>query len=99
MMMDGTTYYGPIWEYDHTQGQSITGGYVYRGEQFPELYGMYLYGDFVSGTIWALETEDNQVVENHELLQTDLRIASFGEDPAGEIYVVDFSGVVYSLSR
>lgn len=99
MMMDGTTYYGPIWEYDHTQGQSITGGYVYRGEQFPELYGMYLYGDLVSGTIWALETEDNQVVENHELLQTDLRIASFGEDPDGEIYVVDFSGVVYSLSR
>lgn len=97
MMMDGMMYYGPVWEYEHDHGRSVTGGYVYRGQEFPALEGMYIYGDFVSGTIWALETENGTVIENHELMQTDLSISSFGEDETGELYIVDFSGNIFQF--
>lgn len=87
----------PIWEYEHPLGKSITGGYAYYGENNPSLFGVYIYGDFISGRIWGLWLDGDNNVENHELLDTDLMISSFGLDGKGEIYVVDFGGKIYTI--
>lgn len=89
----------PIWEYSHDLGRSITGGYVYRGDAVPELQGYYVYGDFISGRIWALQYQGDGRVDNFDLLQSDLSIASFSEDAAGELYVVDYQGAIYRLQN
>ena len=81
----------PIVEYRHPIGRSVTGGYVYRGEAYPAMRGVYLYGDYVTGRIWGLARTDAGV-ENRELAETDMQIASFGEDDDGEVYAVDFRG-------
>ncbi len=51
---DSTGLTLPIWEYSHSAGQCVTGGYVYRGDDYPDLAGMYIFGDYVSGAIWGL---------------------------------------------
>lgn len=77
----------PIHDYTQTDGdKSITGGYVYRGESIKSLQGKYIYGDFVSGRIWALETENNRMKSNTLLLDSDGSISTFGQDENGEIY-------------
>ena len=80
----------PITEYDHSVGQSITGGYVYRGSQNATLQGIYVFGDFVSGRIWGIPTDSQQGVTPDELMDTSLGIASFAQSPDGEIYVIDY---------
>jgi glucose/arabinose dehydrogenase len=77
------------WGLDET-GFSITGGYVYRGSANPSLYGKYIYGDFVSGRIWALEVNHDtwEVLSNTELYHTDFNIPSFGIDSDLEIYTI-----------
>jgi glucose/arabinose dehydrogenase len=89
----------PVWEYDHSQGESITGGYVYEGEQATHLKGIYIYGDYISGRIWALWIDSARVVHNSLLLDTDLNIASFGTDANGELLVVDLKGKIYRLKE
>jgi glucose/arabinose dehydrogenase len=88
----------PISEYSHREGCSVTGGYVYRGRQISGLVGVYIYGDYCSGTIWGLRRTISDTWERTVLLQTDLRISSFGEDEAGELYVTDLNGAVYRIS-
>jgi len=91
----------PIVEYPHAPtrdrqdiGLSITGGYVYRGKKIPQLVGVYVYGDFESGRIWGLRYEDKQLLADGELIDIKqnpgLKIASFGEDPQGELYILSF---------
>jgi glucose/arabinose dehydrogenase len=88
----------PIAEYDHSQGCSITGGYVYRGTRYPQMAGVYLFGDFCSGRIWGLRHEPSGGWEMALLLKTDVDISSFGQDAAGETYVIGYSdGVIYHL--
>jgi glucose/arabinose dehydrogenase len=87
----------PVYEYAHTLGRSITSGFVYRGTLFPSFAGKYIYGDFISGRIWALTYDGENVTGNEELFNRDLAIASFGQDTNGELYVVDFNGAIYSL--
>lgn len=87
----------PIVEYRHPTGQSVTGGYVYRGPGYPQMRGVYLYGDFVSGRIWGLARDADGSAENRELAATDMQVVSFGEDDEGELYVVDFAGTVYRV--
>jgi glucose/arabinose dehydrogenase len=83
----------PRAEYRHGRGRcSVTGGYVYRGRAIPELEGTYLFGDLCSGEVFGLRQGRRSL-----LLATDLRISSFGEDEAGELYVVDHGGGVYRL--
>lgn len=89
----------PIIEYDHSEGKSITGGYVYRGVRLPELYGRYLYADYSVGRIWALEYDGKNVVHNVELLDSNAYVSSFGEDAEGEVYVVAYQGQLYRLDR
>jgi glucose/arabinose dehydrogenase len=83
----------PVAEYNHSQGCSITGGYVYRGTRVPALVGGYLYGDFCSGNIWILDSSTPRA-EQRLALETERQIASFGENEKGELFVVDHSGTV-----
>lgn len=89
----------PIWEYDHQLGKSITGGFVYRGTRLPELQGRYLYADFISGKIWALEYDEaaGRVTSNMGIATTGFPVLAFGEDEAGEVYyaieTVDGKGI------
>ena len=87
----------PIWQYGREDGCSVTGGYVYRGNAIPALYGAYLYGDFCSGRIWTLRRTADGQWQNTLLFDTELNIASFGEDALGELYVLDLNGAVYRL--
>jgi glucose/arabinose dehydrogenase len=82
----------PLAEYPHSEGLSITGGYVYRGKNYPSLQGIYLYGDYATGRIWGLKYVEGKVVANGEVLTGTERtfLASFGEDEAGELYVCAF---------
>lgn len=83
----------PIKTYWHDIGQSITGGYVYRGKAIPELRGWYLYGDYSKGTIWGLKYDGTKVIDEGTLKivnEKEVRPmlpSSFGEDDDGEIYV------------
>ncbi len=78
----------PIWEYHHNVGKSITGGHVYHGKRLPELEGAYLYGDYVSGKLWALryDEEKKRVVANRPIKDRAMPVYSFGEDEDGEVY-------------
>jgi glucose/arabinose dehydrogenase len=87
----------PVWEYGRSLGRSITGGFVYRGRDVPQLAGKYVYGDFVSGKIWAL-TYDGRDADNEELMDTNLAISSFGVDQEGELYVLAFDGRIYRFT-
>ncbi|MDX2035527.1 MAG: PQQ-dependent sugar dehydrogenase [Isosphaeraceae bacterium] len=100
----------PIAEYPHNEsldpnrkdvGVSITGGYVYRGKAIPELVGAYVYGDYQTGRIWGLREKDGKAVVNQEIvdLKTSrpLNIAGFGEDAAGELYILAFDGRIHRL--
>jgi hypothetical protein len=91
----------PIAEYGHEQGRcSITGGYVYRGASVPALRGLYLFGDYCSGELFALSASANRKHSTalRVLMQTGMRISSFGEDEGGEIYLVDHKGGLYRLA-
>lgn len=87
----------PLVEYDRQAGKSVTGGYVYRGAEQDRLWGTYFYADYVDGRIWGLQRAEDGTVQTRLLLDTQLSIASFGEDDSGELYVVDFGGSVHRL--
>ena len=78
----------PIWEYHHDIGKSITGGHVYRGKKLPSLYGKYVYADYVSGKIWALDynAKQKRVIGNHPILGNKMPVITFGEAEDGEVY-------------
>jgi len=83
----------PVFAYARGEGQSITGGYVYRGKRLKDLVGDYVYGDFNTGRIWALRRKGD-AVENRLLIQLakGQQVASFAEDAAGELYLCTFEG-------
>jgi len=94
----------PIHEYTHDEGVSITGGYVYRGQRYPEMAGLYLFADYVYKTIWSLERgsgDEVTVVDRTGELSPDVgeigRITSFAEGGSGELYLIDYSGQVFQI--
>jgi len=88
----------PIHQYAHREGGcSVTGGYVYRGAALPGLVGAYVYGDYCSGLIWTLYRNAAGEWQNETLFSADANISSFGEDEAGELYLLDHGGAVYKL--
>lgn len=95
----------PIHDYDSTQSDcSVTGGYVYRGGAIPELDGTYFFGDFCTGKIWSLKWNGINVSEFQDRtseLIPDVgsinNISSFGEDAAGELYIVDLDGEIFKV--
>ncbi len=89
----------PVAEYDHGQGISITGGFVYRGTSVSGLVGSFVYGDFGSGRIWALVDDGMGNLNAVEVSDSALSISSFGQANDGEIYVLDyFAGQVYQIA-
>ncbi len=89
----------PVAEYVHGEGNcSVTGGMVYRGEDFPALQGTYLYGDFCSGRIWGLK-RSGAVWENSLLADTPHQISAFGEDEAANLFIAAYgTGTVYRVT-
>jgi glucose/arabinose dehydrogenase len=94
----------PVAEYGHADGCAVIGGYVYRGPSIPDLVGRYLYADFCSSRIWSFVRDGARLTSEVELTD-DLDpthvlggITSFGEDAAGELYVVDGrTGLVFRI--
>ena len=92
----------PLWEYDHQVGKSITGGLVVRGSTIPELEGRYLYGDFVSGRLWALGVQDSydpSTISNQLIPWNGLPIFGFGHDQDGAVYVLTSSNTGQGIYR
>ncbi len=92
----------PVWEYHHDVGKSITGGSVYRGKNVPALAGKYLYADYITGKLWALNYDAKRwrVVGNHPLARPDnMPIITFGEDEKGEVYFGTDHGRVYTFQK
>ena len=86
----------PIWDYGRTSGASITGGYVYRGQNIPALVGFYVYGDFISGRIWGLKYNGPGSVTNVDLDTLSANsVTSFGVDEPGELYCCTLGGEVF----
>jgi glucose/arabinose dehydrogenase len=86
-------YISPVWEYSHSVGYSITGGYVYRGANVPELLGKYIYADYGTRKVWALSYDGITPPSNELLLTAASNPTSFGVDQANELYVVGFSTI------
>jgi glucose/arabinose dehydrogenase len=90
----------PVTDYQHgDRSCSVTGGYVYRGQQFLSLYGNYFYGDYCSGKVWSLLRQADGTWINNEVFNLPgLFISSFGEDVNGELYVLSHGdGVIYQI--
>jgi glucose/arabinose dehydrogenase len=105
-IMEGTLPYAasnqtgmepPIWTYGRDQGNATIGGFVYHGSKLTELTGSYIYGDYVSGRIWALKGTTNPV--NKELLKTNLYLTSFGIDQKNELYICAQNGKIYEITK
>jgi uncharacterized repeat protein (TIGR03806 family) len=81
----------PIVEHDHANFRSITGGFVYHGQRLKELQGAYIYGDYDTGRIWMFRYDHTKkaVTDHRELYGSRLRLVGFGEDPDGELYLLD----------
>ena len=96
----GKGFTRPIYEYSHSLGLAITGGYVYRGSLLPGLYGKYIYGDYSFGTVWALTYDGINPATNILLQDTNFAISSFGTDQNNEIYACRYSsttGRIYKI--
>jgi hypothetical protein len=87
----------PIAEYDHTSGCSVTGGVVIRDPRLPAWAGVYSYGDYCSGRVWALRQDGQGGWLRSELGRTPWRISSFGVDLAGRVYLLDLNGSIQRL--
>jgi glucose/arabinose dehydrogenase len=94
---DQTGFMLPRAVYGHDVGCSVIGGYVYRGAAMPELQGWYVYGDYCSGRVWALDTATNS--DPVLLAEPGHSIASFGVLPDGEIIALSFDKAIYQLER
>lgn len=82
----------PVIAHPHSEAASITGGFVYRGTQFPELVDAYIYGDYETGRIWALWHDGTRITRHEEICQTPYKIATFGEAKDGELIFSHYAG-------
>lgn len=94
----GIRYVPPVFAYHHRVGVSVTGGFVYRGKKNPALVGKYIFGDFEMRRVWALEQRDRVATSIVEIGRAPDRVASFGLDDEGEIFVVGLDrGLIYRI--
>ena len=92
-------YVPPVFEYSHSEGCSVTGGYVYRGKAIPAAVGRYFFGDYCSGTIWSLRIKNGKPSgSRREAIKVE-GLSSFGQDVNGELYLMSVeSGALYRLT-
>ena len=84
----------------HTDGASVTGGFVYRGKKFPELVGTYIFGDWETRRIWGVTRDGDKISPMKELVEPTVRIVGFAEDHDGELYLLDYDdGSIHTLIR
>ena len=88
---------GPVAVYDHGEGCSVTGGFVYRGDEVPALKGRYIYGDYCSGTIWTIAADGARESVRREPIEVD-GLTSFGEDGRGELYAASSAGTLFRIA-
>ena len=94
---EGVSYVSPVFAYRRKFGNSVTGGYVYRGDKASSFYGVYVCGDFTSRRIWGIKQENRQLQVVRQIGMAPQSIASFAQDEQGRIYVVGYEGMVYLL--
>ena len=89
----------PIKDHPHSEANSVIGGPVYRGSKLPELAGSFVYGDYITGTIWAVKPDEDHSYSHTTLVDTDQRIVAFAQGSGGELYVLDYdlTGQIYEL--
>jgi hypothetical protein len=88
----------PVLEYSHGTGDcSVTGGYRYRGGQYPAMQGMYFYGDYCTGKLWGAMQRADGLFVAQLIADTSINISSFGEDINGELYVVGLGGTIHQI--
>ncbi|HEY7310707.1 MAG TPA: PQQ-dependent sugar dehydrogenase [Gemmataceae bacterium] len=96
-----TPFVKPTVEHPHSEARSLTGGIVYYGSKYPELQGVYLYGDYSTGKIWGVRHDGKRIVWHKEIADTRMQITSFGVDAGGEILITDHhsqdKGGLYTL--
>jgi glucose/arabinose dehydrogenase len=85
-----TGFTAPLVTYGRSEGQTVIGGYVYHGSLAPSLKGLYLFADFGSGTVWTLDPT-NVAAGKSTLLTSSMNFSSFGQDGAGELYLLSYS--------
>jgi hypothetical protein len=89
----------PIWEYGRGEGISVTGGFVYRGVTVGTLKGKYIFADYGTGNIWALDPSNVNKPVVTKLAASDLHISSFGVDQNNELYMCAFDGKIYRFQE
>jgi hypothetical protein len=96
---DQTGLTGPVLDYSHSDGCSVTGGYVYRGAAIPSLVGTYFYSDYCRGWIRSFRFSNGSVTEPQDwpALSPGGSVTSFGLDSAGELYILTSEGGVYRI--
>jgi putative heme-binding domain-containing protein len=89
----------PVKDHSHTEANSVIGGPIYRGSKLPELDGTFIYGDYITGTIWGLKSDGEDSYTHTTLVDTDQRITAFAEGSDGELFVLDYdyTGQIYEL--
>ena len=89
----------PIKDHPHSEANSVIGGPVYRGDKLKGVRGSFVYGDYITGTIWALTSDGGDRFSHRTLVDTHLRIVDFAEGSQGELYVLDYdyTGQIYEL--
>jgi glucose/arabinose dehydrogenase len=108
---EGARYIDPVVEYPHNTnllsqtkfpengiGACVVGGYVYRGQKYPTLQGVYLYADYALGTFWGFRYHDGRLFEHGTLLEQPKSITSFAEDLDGELYALTSAGRIFSIT-
>lgn len=87
------TFTNPIFEYSRVNGdQTVIGGYVYRGQRIPQLFGQYVFGDFISGRVWTLtQSNQGQWARAFQFITAGGDLSAFGQDQNGELYAVRYS--------
>jgi uncharacterized repeat protein (TIGR03806 family) len=94
-----TGFTTPTYEYDHTLGIAVVGGYVYRGRALPDMVGRYLYTDIASANLWALEVDSSGRFVRNTVVSSNLNSTfSLGEDEVGELYAASQDGTIYRFA-
>lgn len=94
-----SNYIFPQLTYEHTEGRcSVTGGYVYRGKNYPDLGGRYFYADYCGGQVYTMQHNTDGSYTSTKLVESPYKVSTFGQDTNGELYLADYAtGALYQI--